>query len=83
MKTYRIAFGSGLAWPVVCFETVEEWQSEGDAIDKMIDGLELCHGTNIFLTPEELSELNDAEYFSGGNHGLSLRHYGIFNIERI
>ena len=77
-KTYKVVFGSGLAWVNVFFVQVESWQGECHAIDKLIDRFEDTEDTGYFCNPDEH---NEDEYIIGGNHGLALYHGGLLSIE--
>lgn len=58
--------------------TVDNFESEQDAVDKLIDKLESEGSTGCFVDPDEY---NEDEYVIGGNHGLALYHGGNFHIE--
>lgn len=58
--------------------TVDSFESEQDAVDKLIDKLEAEGSTGCFVNPDEY---NEDEYVIGGNHGLALYHGGNFMIE--
>ena len=85
MKQFRIRFGTGLAWTEDRTITVEDYQCEQDAVDKMIDFIEFCGDTGYFLTQEEIDqcEIGEDEYIVGGNHGRFLKHYGLFSVEEV
>lgn len=66
---------------------VEDYETEQDAVDKMIDTLEENGDEGYFLNESEITEnggehYND-EYVIGGNHGRILYHGGNFNITEI
>lgn len=58
--------------------TVDSFESEQDAVDKLIDKLEAEGNTGCFVDPDDY---NEDEYVIGGNHGLALYHGGNFMIE--
>ncbi|HHX66886.1 MAG TPA: hypothetical protein GX708_02375 [Gallicola sp.] len=87
MKNFKITFGNGTVWVNEEVVTVENFENEQTAIDKMIDKLEEEGEEGCFLTWEQISEeggdYNEDEYIIGGNHGRILYHGGILNIELI
>ena len=60
--------------------TVDSFETEQDAVDKLIDQLEADGCDGCFVNPDEY---NEDEYVIGGNHGLALYHGGNFYIELI
>ena len=82
---FKITFGSGLAWPIVQIVETEEWQSELDALDILIDRLEQEGLEGLFLSQNELNsgEYHEDEYIIGGNHGRALLHHGNLFIEKL
>ena len=85
MRVFNIKFGTGLAWVEDRDITVEDFQCEQDAVDKMIDFIEFCGDTGFFLTQDEIDsgEYGEDEYVVGGNHGRYLHHHGYFEITEI
>ena len=85
MKQYSISFGNGTAWPEIRMVTVEDFECEQDAVDRMIDEIESCGDTGLFVTQDEVDsgECGEDEYIVGGNHGRFLRHYGLLAIEEV
>lgn len=59
---------------------VDSFESEQDAVDKLIDKLEAEGSTGCFVNPDEY---NEDEYVIGGNHGLALYTGGNFRIVEI
>lgn len=87
MKKFKIMFGTGTIKLEVREIEVEDFETEQDAVDKMIDELEKEGAEGYFLkweeTAEEGGDYNEDEYIVGGNHGRILVHYGNFSIEQI
>ena len=87
MKNYRITFGTGTAWTKNRIVEVEDWDSESEAMDKLIDILEEEGDESNFLkweeTVEEGGNYYDDEYIIGGNHGRIFVHYGTLFIEEV
>ena len=87
MKNYKITFGTGTAWTQSKIIQVEEWETESDAIDKLIDILEEEGNEGNFLkweeTNEEGGEYYEDEYIIGGNHGRIFVHYGTLFVEEV
>lgn len=85
VKRFKITFGSGLAWTYIRFVDVEDFESEQDAVDTMIDQLEKDKEEGCFLTQDQIDsgDYYEDEYITGGNHGLFLHHHGVFNIEEV
>ena len=82
---YRITFGSGLAWLNERIVETEEWQCEQDALDILIDQLELEGLTGLVISEAELErgDFQEDEYVVGGNHGRALLHHGTLLIEKL
>lgn len=87
MRTYEIGFGNGTAWMNVEKVTIEDYECEQNAIDKIIDKLEEEGSEGCFLKPEEIAENGgehyEDEYIIGGNHGRILYHGGNFYIKEV
>lgn len=87
MKNYKITFGTGTAWTQSRIVKVEEWETESEAMDKLIDILEEEGDESNFLkweeTVEEGGNYYDDEYIIGGNHGRIFVHYGTLFIEEV
>ena len=87
MKNYKITFGTGTAWTQSKIIQAEEWETESDAIGKLIDILEEEGNEGNFLkweeTTEEGGEYYEDEYIIGGNHGRIFIHYGTLFIEEV
>jgi len=81
VKVYAIAFDYYPPERVV----VDEWESEADALDKLIDQLESKGSEGCFLSQEQIDRDNiyPDMYVTGGNHCRNLYHGGNLNIRHI
>ena len=87
MKDYKITFGSGTHRPYVEKVTIEDFETEQDTIDKLINKMEEEGNEGMFLAHNQLAEnggdFHEDEYVIGGNHGRILYHGGILSIEEV
>jgi len=81
MKRYKITHD--VYWDII---VVEDFQCEQDAVDILIDQLEIDGCEGCFLTQEDINSqdsIADEMYVAGGNHGRYLYHGGNFRVEAV
>lgn len=87
MKKYKVSWGSGFWFANVRTIEVEDFETESDVIDRLIDELDDGRHEGLFFSEAELEENGgdhyDDEYIRGGNAGRPFIHYGSLDIEEV